>query len=112
MKLTIVIRLEPRTSSNRTTSRIGSVVGCVGSARILAGAVPVPGQVVYAGTKFAVVGMSTAMADEFAPHGVHVSVVMPPFTATDLIFGNPASDEGTVQVKKGSDVILELNLAR
>ena len=53
----------------------------------LAGAVPVPGQVVYAGTKFAVVGLSTAMADEFAPHGVHVSVVMPPFTATDLIAG-------------------------
>ncbi|MFN8227930.1 MAG: SDR family oxidoreductase [Mycobacterium sp.] len=53
----------------------------------LAGAVPVPGQVVYAGTKFAVVGMSTAMADEFAPHGVHVSVVMPPLTATDLIAG-------------------------
>jgi len=53
----------------------------------LAGAVPVPGQVVYAGTKFAVVGLSTAMADEFAPHGVHVSVVMPPFTATELISG-------------------------
>ena len=33
---------------------------------------------VYAGTKFAVVGLSTAMADEFAPHGIHVSVVMPP----------------------------------
>ena len=53
----------------------------------LAGAVPVPGQVVYAGTKFAVVGLSTAMADEFAPRGVHVSVVMPPFTATELIAG-------------------------
>lgn len=53
----------------------------------LAGAVPVPGQVVYAGTKFAVVGLSTAMADEFAARGVHVSVVLPPFTATELISG-------------------------
>ena len=39
------------------------------------------------GTKFAVVGLSTAMADEFAPHGVEVSVVMPPFTNTELISG-------------------------
>jgi short-subunit dehydrogenase len=53
----------------------------------LAGVMAVPGQVVYAGTKFAVVGLSTAMADEFAPHGVEVSVVMPPFTNTELISG-------------------------
>jgi short-subunit dehydrogenase len=53
----------------------------------LAGVMAVPGQVVYAGTKFAVVGLSTAMADEFAPHGVEVSVVMPPFTNTELITG-------------------------
>jgi NADP-dependent 3-hydroxy acid dehydrogenase YdfG len=53
----------------------------------LAGMVAVPGQVVYAGTKFAVVGLSTAMADEFAPYGVEVSVVMPPFTNTELISG-------------------------
>lgn len=53
----------------------------------LAGVMAVPGQVVYAGTKFAVVGLSTAMADEFAPHGIEVSVVMPPFTNTELITG-------------------------
>jgi short-subunit dehydrogenase len=53
----------------------------------LAGAVAVPGQVVYAGTKFAVVGLSTAMADEFTARGVEVSVVMPPFTNTELIAG-------------------------
>ncbi|WP_099020640.1 SDR family oxidoreductase [Mycolicibacterium palauense] len=57
----------------------------------LAGVVPVPGQVVYAGTKFAVVGLSTAMADEFSPHGVEVSVVMPPFTATELIAGTKST---------------------
>lgn len=53
----------------------------------LAGVVAVPGQVVYAGTKFAVVGLSVALADEFAPHGIEVSTVMPPFTKTELIAG-------------------------
>ena len=36
----------------------------------LAGMVAVPGQIVYAGNQFGVVGLSTAMADEFAPQGV------------------------------------------
>ncbi|MGB3481218.1 MAG: SDR family oxidoreductase [Mycobacterium sp.] len=53
----------------------------------LAGVVAVPGQAVYAGTKFAVVGLTTALADEFAPQGVNVSVVMPTFTNTELISG-------------------------
>ena len=53
----------------------------------MAGMVAVPGQVVYAGSKFAVVGLSTAMADEFAPQGVNVTVVMPTFTNTELISG-------------------------
>src|SRR5579884_1996416 len=43
----------------------------------MAGMTAVPGQVVYAGTKFAVVGLTTAMADEVAPHGVTVSAVLP-----------------------------------
>jgi len=53
----------------------------------LSGLIPVPGQVVYAGAKFAVVGLSVALADEFAPHGVEVTVIMPPFTNTELISG-------------------------
>jgi NAD(P)-dependent dehydrogenase (short-subunit alcohol dehydrogenase family) len=53
----------------------------------MAGMVAVPGQVVYAGTKFAVVGLSSAMADEFAPHGVNVTAVLPAFTNTELISG-------------------------
>ena len=53
----------------------------------LAGVLAVPGQSVYAGTKFAVVGLSTALADEFAPQGVHVSCVLPTFTNTELISG-------------------------
>ncbi len=57
----------------------------------LAGLIALPGQVVYAGTKFAVVGLTTAMADEFAPQGVNVSCVMPTFTNTDLISGTKST---------------------
>ena len=57
----------------------------------LSGLIPVPGQVVYVGSKFAVVGLSAALADEVAPHGVNVSLVMPPFTKTELISGTKTS---------------------
>lgn len=57
----------------------------------VAGMVAVPGQALYAGTKFAVVGLSTALADEFAPQGVSVTVVLPTFTATELISGTTPS---------------------
>jgi short-subunit dehydrogenase len=60
----------------------------------MAGVVAVPGQIVYAGTKYAVVGLTTAMADEFAPHGVNVTVVLPPFTQTDLIAGTKQTGAG------------------
>jgi len=53
----------------------------------MAGVMAIPGQVVYAGTKYGVVGLSIALADEFASRGVEVTVVMPPFTQTDLIAG-------------------------
>ena len=57
----------------------------------LSGLIPVPGQVVYVGAKFGVVGLSAALADEVAPHGVDVSVVMPPFTNSELISGTSSS---------------------
>jgi NADP-dependent 3-hydroxy acid dehydrogenase YdfG len=57
----------------------------------MAGMTAVPGQVVYAGTKFAVVGLTTAMADEFASQGVEVSVILPTFTNTELIAGTHTS---------------------
>ena len=37
------------------------------------------------------VGLSVAMADEFAPHGVEVSAVLPTFTNTELIAGTHTS---------------------
>ncbi|WP_063044284.1 SDR family oxidoreductase [Nocardia pseudovaccinii] len=62
----------------------------------MAGVVALPGQVVYAATKFAVVGLSRAMADEFAPHGVEISTVLPPFTQTELIAGTPTGNRTRV----------------
>ena len=57
----------------------------------LAGMLAVPGQALYAGTKFAVVGLTTALADEFEPQGVQISCVMPTFTNTELISGTNAT---------------------
>ena len=62
-------------------------VGHIINVASLAGLMPVPGQTVYAGTKSAVISFSSAMADEFADRGIQVSVVMPPFTRTELITG-------------------------
>ncbi|MGE0216187.1 SDR family oxidoreductase [Mycolicibacterium sp.] len=70
-----------------TARRRGHIVNIASVAGMLA----VPGQAVYAGTKFAVVGVSTALADEFAPQGVEVSCVMPTFTNTELIAGTHPS---------------------
>ncbi len=77
-----------------TARRNGHIVNIAS----LAGMLAVPGQVVYAGTKFAVVGLSSGLADEFAPQGVEVSCVMPTFTNTELIAGtHPSAAQKPVQ---------------
>lgn len=64
----------------------------------VAGLIAVPGQAVYAGTKFAVVGLTTALADEFGPQGVAVSAVLPTFTNTELLSGTtPGKNLAPVQ---------------
>ena len=68
----------------------------------LSGLIPVPGQVVYAGAKFGVVGLTAALADEVAPHGVDVSVIMPPFTNTELISGTKTG--GTIKPVEPEDI--------
>jgi short-subunit dehydrogenase len=68
----------------------------------LSGLIPLPGQVVYVGAKYAVVGLTTALADEMAPHGVDVSVVMPPFTNTDLISGTKSG--GAIKPVEPEDI--------
>ena len=68
----------------------------------LSGLIPVPGQVVYVGAKFGVVDLTTALADEVAPHGVDVSAVMPPFTNTELIAGTKTG--GTIKPVEPEDI--------
>jgi short-subunit dehydrogenase len=68
----------------------------------LSGLIPVPGQVVYVGAKFGVVGLSAALADEVAPNGVDVSVIMPPFTNTELISGTAGS--GAIKPVEPEDI--------
>jgi short-subunit dehydrogenase len=68
----------------------------------LSGLIPVPGQVVYVGAKFGVVGLTAALADEVAPHGVDVSVIMPPFTNTELISGTKSG--GAIKPVEPQDI--------
>ncbi len=75
----------------------------------LAGVVAIPGQVVYAGTKFAVVGLSTGLADEFAPHGVKVTAVLPTFTNTELISGTtPSASQKPVEPSEIAAAIVKV----
>jgi NADP-dependent 3-hydroxy acid dehydrogenase YdfG len=75
----------------------------------MAGMTAVPGQVVYAGTKFAVVGLSVAMADEFAPAGVDVTTVLPTFTNTDLISGtHTGSAQKPVQPENIAEAVVKV----
>ncbi|OBK81414.1 SDR family oxidoreductase [Mycobacterium sp. 1164985.4] len=68
----------------------------------LSGLIPVPGQVVYVGAKFGVVGLTAALADEVAPHNVDVSVIMPPFTNTELISGTKSG--GAIKPVEPEDI--------
>ena len=75
----------------------------------LAGMIAVPGQAVYAGTKFAVVGLSVALADEFASQGVEVSAVLPTFTNTELITGtHPSAAQKPVQPEQIAAAVVKV----
>ena len=59
---------------------------------------PVPYRVPYVATKFAVVGLTEALAIEWAPRGVRVNAVAPGYTDTELFRTN--------QARAGTDVNL------
>jgi short-subunit dehydrogenase len=85
--------------------RGGHIVNIASQAGMLA----VPGQVVYAGTKFAVVGLSCGLADEFGPQGVEVSAVMPTFTNTELIAGtHPSAAQKPVEPEDIAAAVVKL----
>ena len=56
-----------------------------------AGKTPVPGGVVYCGSKSAVVAITETARVEYAGTGVHFTCVMPHFTNTELIAGTTAT---------------------
>ncbi|MFI6866404.1 SDR family oxidoreductase [Nocardia sp. NPDC050406] len=56
---------------------VASILGVVGT----------PGVATYCASKFAVVGMSAALHQELAEHGVAVSTICPAFVNTELIAG-------------------------
>ncbi|NUS43236.1 MAG: SDR family oxidoreductase [Mycobacteriaceae bacterium] len=73
-----------------------------------AGAATPPGGTVYAGSKHAVVGISDGLRLEFADRGISVSVILPSFTATELIAGT-AGVRGmpTVTPEQVADVVAQ-----
>ncbi len=50
----------------------------------LAGVLPQPDEASYSATKFALTGLSEALAYELAPHGIHVMVVHPALVRTEM----------------------------
>lgn len=53
----------------------------------LAGRFAIPGSAIYSGTKFAVVGMTEAVASEYRDTGVEFTVIMPSKVTTELTSG-------------------------
>lgn len=60
----------------------------------LAGRFAIPGAAVYTGTKFAVVGMTEAVAAEYRDSGVNFSIIMPSKVTTELASGTEDAGRG------------------
>ncbi len=57
----------------------------------MAGAVPIPGLAVYCATKFAVVGLTQTLREEYRDSGVGFSTIMPSKVTTELASGSDAA---------------------
>lgn len=60
----------------------------------LAGVVPIPGLSVYCATKFAVVGLTKSLREEYRDSGVQFSTIMPSKVLTELASGTDAAARG------------------
>ena len=60
----------------------------------MAGVLPVPGLAVYCATKFAVVGLTQALREEYRDSGVHFSTIMPAKVTTELAAGTEVAGRG------------------
>jgi NADP-dependent 3-hydroxy acid dehydrogenase YdfG len=70
----------------------------------LAGRFAIPGAAIYCGTKFAVVGMTEAVAGEYRDSGVNFTVIMPSAVSTELASGTDAAAKGMLPVVSPEDV--------
>lgn len=60
----------------------------------MAGVLPLPGMAVYCATKFAVVGLTQALREEYRDSGVHFSTIMPAKVTTELAAGTEEAGRG------------------
>ncbi|MEU2042238.1 SDR family oxidoreductase [Nocardia niwae] len=72
----------------------------------LAGKTATPGAAVYSATKHAVVGLSAAIRDEMADHGISVSVILPSLVRTELGAGLAMPSMATVSPETVADTIV------
>lgn len=56
----------------------------------LAGVMPVPGLAVYCATKFAVLGLTQTLREEYRDSGIHFTTIMPSKVKTELASGSDA----------------------
>lgn len=66
----------------------------------LAGVMPVPGLAVYCATKFAVLGLTQTLREEYRDSGVHFTTIMPSKVRTELASGSDAA-KGIPSVSPG-----------
>ena len=59
-----------------------------------AGVVPIPGLAVYCATKFAVVGLTQTLREEYRDSGVYFSTIMPAKVTTELASGTEVAGRG------------------
>jgi len=64
----------------------------------MAGVLPVPGLAVYCATKFAVVGLTQSLREEYRDTGVRFSTIMPSKVTTELAAGTDAAGRGVPTV--------------
>ncbi|MGH8506561.1 MAG: SDR family oxidoreductase [Stenotrophobium sp.] len=57
----------------------------------LAGVMPIPGLVVYCATKFAVLGLTQTLREEYRDSGIHFTTIMPSKVRTELASGSDAA---------------------
>lgn len=60
----------------------------------LAGRFAIPGAAIYAGTKFAVVGLTESLAAEYRDTGIEFTTIMPSKVRTELASGTEAAGKG------------------